>query len=68
MVAIGVRGPTLLDRVALTLYAFCLAWRADKGLFMPSPSLAIGLAALFVSWGISYWKGLPLAELGARKS
>jgi hypothetical protein len=68
MVAIGVRGPTLLDRVALTLYVFCLAWRADQGLFMPSPSLAIGLAALFVSWGIFYWKHLPLAELGARKS
>jgi hypothetical protein len=68
MVAIGVRGPTLLDQVALTFYVFCLAWRADQGLFMPSPSLAIGLAALFVSWGISYWKRLPLADLGARKS
>ena len=68
MVAIGVRGPTLLDRVALTFYVFCLAWRADKGLFMPSPSLAVGLAALFVSWGIPYWKRLPLAGLGAHKN
>lgn len=31
MVAIGVRGPTLLDQVALTFYVFCLAWRADQG-------------------------------------
>lgn len=68
MVAIGVRGPTLLDRVTLTLYVFCLAWRADKGLFMPSPSLALGLAALFVSWVIPYWKRFPRAGLGADKS
>jgi hypothetical protein len=61
MVAIGVRGPTLLDQVALTFYVFCLTWRADQGLFTPSPSLAIGLAALFVSWAsptgsASHWR------------
>jgi len=54
MASIGLRGTTLLDRIALTFYVFCIAWRADKGLFMPAPSLAIGLAALFASWCVYY--------------
>lgn len=56
MASIGLRGTTLLDRIALTFYVFCIAWRADKGLFMPAPSLAIGLAGLFASWCVYYWK------------
>lgn len=54
--SIAVRGTTLLDRIALTLYVFSLGWGAEKGLLMPSPSLAIGLAALFGSWCVYYWR------------
>ncbi|MGA2235457.1 MAG: hypothetical protein ABSG23_08290 [Terriglobales bacterium] len=56
MVSIALRGTTLLDRIALTFYVFCIAWRADKGLFMPDPALAVGLAGLFVSWCVHYWR------------
>jgi len=56
MVSIIIRGTTLLDRIALTFYVFCIAWRADKGLFMPDPSLAVGLVGLFASWCVYYWK------------
>lgn len=56
MGSIALRGTTLLDRVALTLYVFSLGWSADKGLLMPSPSLAFGLAALFASWCVYYWR------------
>jgi hypothetical protein len=56
MVSIAQRGTPLLDRIALTLYVFSLGWGADKGLFVPSPSLAVGVAGLCVSWCIYYWR------------
>jgi hypothetical protein len=56
LVAIISRGTPLLDRIALTVYVFSLGWSADKGLFTPSPSLAVGLAALLVSWCLYYWR------------
>lgn len=56
MVSLILRGVMLLDRIALTLYVFSLGWDADKGLFMPSPALAVGLAVLFTSWCVGYWK------------
>jgi hypothetical protein len=56
MGSIALRGTTLLDRIALTFYVFCIGWRADKGLFMPDPSLAVGLAGLFASWCVYYWR------------
>jgi hypothetical protein len=56
MGSIALIGTTLSDRVALTIYVFSLGWSADKGLLMPSPSLAVGLAVLFASWCVHYWK------------
>jgi hypothetical protein len=56
IVGVILRGTPLLDRIALTLYVFSLGWSADKGLFMPSPSLAVGLAALLASWCVYYWR------------
>ena len=56
MGSIALRGATLLDRIALTFYVFCITWRADKGLFMPNPALAVGLAALFASWCVYSWR------------
>lgn len=56
LVGIVLRSTPLLDRIALTFWVFCIAWRADKGLFMPDPSLAVGLAGLFVSWCVYYWR------------
>jgi hypothetical protein len=56
MGSIALRGTGLFDRFALTFYVFCIAWSADKGLFMPSPSLAVGLAALLASWCVYYWR------------
>ncbi|MFZ0994324.1 MAG: hypothetical protein WBL97_10975 [Candidatus Sulfotelmatobacter sp.] len=54
LVGIILRDTPPLDRVALTLYVFSVAWRADKGLFMPDPSLVVGLTCLFVSWCVYY--------------
>jgi len=56
IVAVISRGTPLIDRIALTVYVFSLGWSADKGLFMPSPSLAVGLAALLASWSFYYWR------------
>jgi hypothetical protein len=54
IVGMVVRGTKLLDRIALTLYIFCVAWHANAGLFMPDESLVIGLVGLLVAWGIHY--------------
>jgi hypothetical protein len=56
LVGIVLRGTPLLDRIALTLYVFSVGWRADKGLFLPEPSLAVGLTCLLASWFVYYWR------------
>ncbi len=56
LVSAVLRGTPPLDRVALTLYVFSVGWRADKGLFMPDPSLVVGLTCLFASWCIYRWR------------
>jgi hypothetical protein len=60
MGSIALRGTTVLDRIALTFYVFCIAWRADKGLFMADTSLAVGLGVLFASWCVD--TGVDLAK------
>lgn len=56
MVSIIRTGVTSPDRIALTLYVFSLGWSADQGVFMPSPSLAVGLAAMLISRCVYYWR------------
>lgn len=56
LVTIVLRPTTLFDRITLTLFVFSIGWRADRGLFEPSPSLFVGLAFLFLSWCVDYWK------------
>ena len=46
--------PTVLDRVALTVYLFCLWPAATDSAF--SWWQAVGLAALFASWCVSRWR------------
>ena len=47
--------PTVLDRVALTMYLFCLWPAASSSTF--SWWQGVGLAALLVSWCVSRWRG-----------
>lgn len=56
LVSIVLRPITFLDRIALTLFVFSVAWRADSGLFVPDPSLFVGLMFLFISWCVHYWR------------
>jgi hypothetical protein len=56
LVSIVLRPTTLLDRITLTLFVFSVGWRADNGLFVPDPSLFVGLMFLFTSWCVHYWK------------
>ena len=56
LVSLVLRPTTLVDRITLTLFVFSVAWRADTGLFVPDPSLFVGLVFLFTSWCVHYWK------------
>jgi hypothetical protein len=56
LVSIVLNPITLLDRIALTIFVFSVGWRADSGLFVPDPSLFVGLMFLFASWCVNYWK------------
>jgi hypothetical protein len=53
--------PTVLDRVALTVYLFCL-WPAGTGSAF-SWWQAVGLAALLVSWFVSRWRAPRTSRL-----
>ena len=46
--------PNLIDRIALTLYVFCL-WPAIAGSIF-SPWQIVGLGALLISWCLSRWR------------
>jgi hypothetical protein len=56
LVTIVLRPTTFFDRIMLTLFVVSVGWRADKGLFEPSPSLFVGLMFLLLSWCVDYWK------------
>ena len=53
--------PTVLDRVALTLYLFCFLRPAASSAL--SWWQMIGLAALLVSWCVSRWRASRVAHL-----
>jgi hypothetical protein len=56
--------PSVLDRVALTVYLFCLWPAATNSAF--SWWQAVGLAALLASWCVSSWRASRRRDCSAR--
>lgn len=46
--------PTIVDRIALTLFVFCFVWSTATAKFSAAnPSLAVALIVLLISWAVS---------------
>jgi hypothetical protein len=47
--------PTIVDRIALTLFVFCFVWSTATARFSAAnPSLAAALIVLLISWAVSW--------------
>jgi len=49
--------PTMFDRIALTVYLFCLMWSLHGAVFSVSGrGLIVALFALLISWCVNQWR------------